>query len=123
MYQAVKKEAEPKVASKMPEPKGYKLLISPVEVEEKTEGGVIMPDQIRDAEGIASIIGYVVSMGPDAYKDEEKFPTGPWCKKGDFVIFRSYSGTRFKIHNQEFRIINDDTVEAVVEDPRGYKRI
>tara|TARA_R100001460_G_scaffold71639_1_gene112429 strand:- start:744 stop:1115 length:372 start_codon:yes stop_codon:yes gene_type:complete len=123
MYQAVKKEAEPKVASKMPEPKGYKLLISPVEVEEKTEGGVIMPDQIRDAEGIASIIGYVVSMGPDAYKDEEKFPTGPWCKKGDFVIFRSYSGTRFKIHTQEFRIINDDTVEAVVEDPRGYKRI
>tara|TARA_R100000005_G_C4820576_1_gene102127 strand:- start:145 stop:516 length:372 start_codon:yes stop_codon:yes gene_type:complete len=123
MYQAVKKEAEPKVASKMPEPKGYKLLISPVEVEEKTEGGVIMPDQIRDAEGIASIIGYVVSMGPDAYKDKEKFPTGPWCKKGDFVIFRSYSGTRFKIHTHEFRIINDDTVEAVVEDPRGYKRI
>ena len=123
MYQAVKKEAEPKVASKMPEPKGYKLLISPVEVEEKTEGGVIMPDQIRDAEGIASIIGYVVSMGPDAYKDKEKFPTGPWCNKGDFVIFRSYSGTRFKIHSHEFRIINDDTVEAVVEDPRGYKRI
>ena len=62
-------------------------------------------------------------MGPDAYKDKEKFPTGPWCKRGDFVIFRSYSGTRFKIHSHEFRIINDDTVEAVVEDPRGYKRI
>ena len=123
MYQAVKKEAEPKGASKMPEPKGYKLLISPVEVDEKTEGGVYMPDSIKDAEGIASIIGYVVSMGPDAYKDKEKFPTGPWCKKGDFVIFRSYSGTRFKIHSHEFRIINDDTVEAVVEDPRGYKRI
>tara|TARA_Y100001938_G_scaffold77882_1_gene107660 strand:+ start:185 stop:556 length:372 start_codon:yes stop_codon:yes gene_type:complete len=123
MYQAVKKEADPKVASKMPEPQGYKLLISPVEVEEKTEGGVYMPDQLRDAEGIASIIGWVVSMGPDAYKDEDKFPSGAWCKVGDFVIFRSYSGTRFKIGTQEFRLINDDTVEAVVEDPRGYKRI
>ena len=95
-------------------PKGYKLLISPVEVEEKTEGGVYMPDQLRDAEGIASIIGWVVSMGPDAYKDEDKFPSGAWCKVGDFVIFRSYSGTRFKIGTQEFRLINDDTVEAVV---------
>ena len=123
MYQAIKKEEDPKVASKMPEPKGYKLLISPVEVDEKTEGGVYMPDSIKDAEGIASIIGYVVSMGPDAYKDKEKFPTGPWCKKGDFVIFRSYSGTRFKIHSHEFRIINVDTGEAVVDDPRGYKRI
>ena len=123
MYQAVKKEADDKIASKMPEPKGYRLLISPVEVDEKTEGGVYMPDSLRDAEGIASIIGFVVSMGPDAYKDEKKFPTGPWCKEGDFVIFRSYSGTRFKIHSQEFRLINDDTVEAVVDDPRGYKRI
>ena len=123
MYQAVKKEAVEKIASKMPEPKGYRLLISPVQVNEKTEGGVYMPDALRDAEGIASIIGFVVSMGPDAYKVEKKFPTGPWCKKGDFVIFRSYSGTRFKIHSQEFRLINDDTVEAVVEDPRGYKRI
>ena len=123
MYQAVKKEADPKVASKMPEPQGYKLLISPVEVEEKTEGGVYMPDQLRDAEGIASIIGWVVSMGPDAYKDEDKFPSGAWCNVGDFVIFRSYSGTRFKIGTQEFRLINDDTVEAVVEDPRGYKRV
>ena len=82
-----------------------------------------MPDQIRDAEGVASIIGFVVSMGSDAYKDQEKFPNGAYCKKGDFVIFRSYSGTRFKIHQQEFRLINDDTVEAVVDDPRGYKRI
>ena len=123
MYQAVKKEDDEKVDSKMHQPKGYNLLISPDEVDEKTEGGVYMPDALRDAEGIASIIGFVVSMGPDAYKDEKKFPTGPWCKKGDFVIFRSYSGTRFKIHSQEFRLINDDTVEAVVDDPRGYKRI
>ena len=123
MYEVTQKEVEPKLASKMPEPTGYKLLISPIQVEEKTQGGVYMPDSFKDAEGIASIIGCVVSMGPDAYKDKEKFPTGAWCKKGDFVIFRSYSGTRFKIHSMEFRLINDDTVEAVVEDPRGYKRI
>ena len=123
MYQAVKKGEDPKVASKMPEPKGYKLLISPVEVDEKTEGGLYMPDQIRDAEGLASIIAFVGSMGADAYKDKEKFQNGAYCKEGDFVIFRSYSGTRFKIHSQEFRLINDDTVEAVVDDPRGYKRI
>jgi len=123
MYSTAKKEDVDKTASQMPKPKGYKLLISPVKVDEKTEGGVYMPDSLRESEGIASIIGFVVSLGPDAYKDEDKFPTGPWCKKGDFVIFRSYSGTRFKIHNQEFRIINDDTVEAVVDDPRGYKRI
>ena len=123
MYQATKKEDDAKVASKMPQPKGYKLLISPVQVDEKTEGGVYMPDALRDAEGIASIIGFVVSMGADAYKDKEKFPNGAYCKEGDFVIFRSYSGTRFKIHSQEFRLINDDTVEAVVDDPRGYKRI
>jgi len=123
MYQALKKKKKKKVASKMPQPKGYKLLISPVEVDEKTEGGVYMPDALRDAEGIASIIGFVVSMGADAYKDKDKFPNGAYCKEGDFVIFRSYSGTRFKIHSQEFRLINDDTVEAVVDDPRGYKRI
>ena len=122
MYSAVKKEEEPKVASQMPKPKGYKLLISPVQIDEKTEGGVYVPDALRDAEGIASIIGFVVKVGDDAYKDKDKFPNGAYCKEGDFVIFRSYSGTRFKIHNEEFRLINDDTVEAVVDDPRGYKR-
>jgi len=123
MYSAVKKEEEEKVASKLPEPKGYKLLIGLPEIEDKTEGGLYMPDSLKDAEGIASIIGFVMEMGPDAYLDKEKFPHGAYCKKGDFVIFRSYSGTRFKIHNKEFRLINDDTVEAVVDDPRGYKRI
>ena len=123
MYSTAKKEDVDKTASQMPKPKGYKLLISPVQVDEKTEGGVYMPDSLRDAEGIASIIGFVVKMGDDAYKDEKKFPNGAWCKEGDFVIFRSYSGTRFKIHNEEFRLINDDTVEAVIDDPRGYKRI
>lgn len=108
--------------AKLPQPSGYKLLIALPKVTEKTEGGVILPDERRDAESTASMIGFVVSMGPDAYSDDKKFPTGPWCKDGDFVMFRSYSGTRFKVMGEEFRLINDDTVEAVVDDPRGYSR-
>ena len=113
---------EEKVASKLPKPQGYKILIGVPEVSDKTDGGVIMPDGLKSAEEKASIIGFVMNLGPDAYADEGKFPNGPYCKEGDFVIFRSYSGTRFKIHGKEFRLINDDTVEAVVDDPRVYAR-
>ncbi len=121
MYSEVKK-VDQKVANKIPEPSGYKLLIKPLEVKEKTDSGVYMPDSLKSAEQTASVIGFVVKAGPDAYMDKDKFPNGPYCQEGDFVIFRSYSGTRFKIDKQEFRLINDDTVEAVVDDPRGYTR-
>jgi co-chaperonin GroES (HSP10) len=117
-----KQEMPEEVQKKLPKPQGYKLLIATLEVASKTDGGVYLPDQLKDAEQTASIIGYVLDMGLDAYSDREKFPNGPYCKEGDFVIFRSYSGTRFRIMDKEFRLINDDTVEAVVEDPRGYKR-
>ena len=120
MYSAKVSTAE--VASKIPAPSGYKLLIKPLEVQEKTESGIYMPDKLKSAEQTASVIGFVVKVGPDAYGDTDKFPHGPYCKEGDFVIFRSYSGTRFKIDKEEFRLINDDTVEAVVDDPRGYAR-
>ena len=113
---------EEKVASKLPKPQGYKVLIGVPEVSDKTEGGVFMPDGLKSAEETASIIGFVMKLGPDAYADKDKFPNGAFCEEGDFVIFRSYSGTRFKIHGKEFRLINDDTVEAVVDDPRGYTR-
>lgn len=116
------KTTDERVASKLPQPQGYKILIGVPEISEKTEGGVFMPDGLKAAEETASIIGFVMKLGPDAYNDESKFPNGAYCKEGDFVIFRSYSGTRFKIHGREFRLINDDTVEAVVEDPRGYSR-
>lgn len=110
------------LAAKLPEPTGYRLLIALPEIAEKTEGGVFMPDGLKKDEGTASIIGFVLKAGPDAYSDATRFPNGGWCKEGDFVIFRSYSGTRFKVHGKEFRLINDDTVEAVVDDPRGYTR-
>ncbi len=122
MYTAEVK-TEDKVVTQLPEPKGYKILIGIPEVSEKTEGGVFMPDGLRIAEETASIVGFVIKMGPDAYSDKDRFPNGPYCQEQDFVIFRSYSGTRFKIHGKEFRLINDDTVEAVVDDPRGYTRV
>ena len=122
MYSAQKVNYEEEFKLKLPQPKGYKLLIAIPKVEEKTDAGVYMPDTLTKMEQTASIVGLVLEMGEDAYADEQKFPHGAYCKKGDFVIFRSYSGTRFKVKNEEFRLINDDTVEAVVDDPRGFVR-
>jgi co-chaperonin GroES (HSP10) len=107
------------VAKQLPKPTGYKLLIALPESTEKTEGGIIRPEETRNREEVGSICGYVVDMGPDAYADEQKFPNGPYCKKGDWIMMRSYSGTRFLIHGREMRLIADDTVEAVVENPYG----
>ena len=123
MYSAEKIELDEDTTRKLPEPQGYKLLIAIPKLEEKTSGGVIIPDKLKGMEQTASIIGLVIAMGKAAYKDADKFPDGPYCKEGDFVIFRSYSGTRFKLRGEEFRLINDDTVEAVVDDPREYTRI
>lgn len=110
-------------AKQLPEPKGYKILIALPNPEEKTEGGIIKAQQTIDIETTGSIWGYVLALGPDAYKDEKRFPTGPYCKEGDIILMRSYSGTRFTIHGKEFRLINDDSVEAVVEDPRGIQKV
>jgi len=112
----------PRFATQLPEPKGYKLLIALPEVEEATEGGIIKSAQSQHEESIATVVGWVASMGPDSYSDFNRFPNGPYCQVGDFVVFRAFSGTRIKIHGKEFRLINDDTVEAVVEDPRGVER-
>ena len=122
MYSAEKIKLDEDTTRKLPQPKGYKLLIAIPKLEEKTQGGVIIPDKLKGLEQTASIIGLVIALGEAAYKDAEKFPDGPYCKEGDFVIFRSYSGTRFKLRGEEFRLINDDTVEAVVDDPREYTR-
>ena len=111
-----------KKPTQLPEPKGYRLLIGIPEVEEKTVGGIIKTDQARDTEAVASVVGFVLAVGPDAYKDEKRFPSGPYCQKGDFVIFRAFQGTRIKVHGKEFRLINDDSIEAVVDAPRGYER-
>ena len=109
-------------ASQLPEPKGYKLLIALPEIDEMTDGGIIRSEDSRHEESIATVVGWVMSMGPDAYASYTRFPSGPYCQTGDWVVFRAFSGTRIKIHGKEFRLINDDTVEAVVEDPRGVER-
>lgn len=116
-------EKDSKSASQLPKPTGYKLLIALPNPEEKTEGGIIKASSTLEAEEIGSIVGFVLTMGPDAYKSSERFPTGPYCKEGDWIMMRSYSGTRFKVHGKEFRLINDDSVEAVVEDPRGVVKV
>jgi len=109
--------------TQLPEHAGYKILIALPEVDEKTEGGIIKAQQTKQLEEVGSIVGFVMKLGPDAYQDKEKFPNGPYCKEGDFILMRSYSGTRFNIHDKEFRLINDDSVEAIVDDPRGIRKI
>ena len=113
---------EQKQATQLPEPTGYRILIAIPDKEEKTEGGILKAQETLHYEEVSSIVGFVMKMGPDCYKDETRFPTGPWCQVGDFVLFRSFSGTRIKIHGKEIRVINDDNVEAVVDDPRGIEK-
>ena len=93
-----------------------------VEVDAQFESGIIKADETKKVEEITSPVLFVIKIGPSAYRDAEKFPDGPWCKEGDFVITRPYTGTRIMIHGREFRVINDDQVEAIVQDPRGISR-
>lgn len=115
-------EDEVRKAKQLPDPSGWRLLVAIPDLQKMTKGGIVIPDVLLEKETTASMVGLVLKVGPDAYKDHKRFPSGAWCQKGDFVLFRAYSGTRLIIHGKEFRIINDDTVEGVVEDPRGIKR-
>jgi len=116
--EATQVEAEAK-AKQIPAPKGYRILCMVPAIEDEYDSGIIKADQTILTEELTTKVLFVVELGDMAYSDKTRFPTGAWCKKGDFVMTRAYAGTRFKIHGREFRIINDDTVEAVVEDPRG----
>jgi co-chaperonin GroES (HSP10) len=109
-------------AKQLPEPSGYHILVTIPEAEDKYESGLIKADETRRFEEALATVFFVIKMGPDCYKDAAKFPTGPWCNEGDFILARPNSGTRLKIHGREFRLINDDGVEAVVADPRGISR-
>jgi len=112
-------------AKQLPDPSGFMLLtVVPEAMEEfaDSEIGIVKSNQSIHYEELLSPVLFVVKIGPEAYQDKARFPGGPRCKVGDFVIVRPNSGTRLKIHGREFRIINDDSVEAVVEDPRGISR-
>jgi co-chaperonin GroES (HSP10) len=121
LIEETRQTAETK-AKQIPDPCGYRLLCMVPMIEETYSSGLIKAEQTMNVEQQTTLVLFVAKLGPQAYKDATRFPDGPWCKKGDFVIVRAYTGTRVLIHGTEWRIINDDTVEAVVEDPRGIKR-
>lgn len=109
-------------AKQIPDPATYHLLCMLPQAKEEYEGGLLKASQTMHHEELLSPVLFVAKMGPDAFKDEKRFPSGPSCKVGDFVLVRPNSGTRMKIHGTEWRLINDDSVEAVVQDPRGIQR-
>lgn len=115
------REAEEK-ARQLPDPKGYRILCAIPEVEDTFDNGIAKSDVTMRNDELLTTVLFVVKLGPDCYKDKERFPSGPWCNEGDFILVRPNAGTRLVIHGREFRIINDDSVEAVVEDPRGISR-
>ena len=121
LSQLLNKEDEQK-ATQLPTPQGYKILCAIPEAEKEYESGLVKADETMRNEETLTTVLFVVSMGPDCYTDKERYPTGPWCKVGDFILVRPNSGSRLMIHGKEFRIINEDTVEATVLDPRGIKR-
>jgi len=110
-------------AKQIPEPATYHILCILPEADEKYDNGLIKSGQTMQFEELLSPVLFVVKIGPDAFKDEKRFPSGAACKTGDFILVRPNTGTRIKIHGQEFRIINDDSVQAVVQDPRGVTRV
>jgi len=115
-------ETAEKKAKQIPNPSGFHILCMVPEAEDKFDSGIIKADATVFAEERLTTVLFVMELGPDCYKDEKRFPTGAWCNKGDFVLVRPNTGSRLKIHGREFRIINDDAVEGVVEDPRGVAR-
>jgi len=115
-------EGDKDKAAQLPKPSGYHILCAIPEMEKEFENGLIKADETIRMEEMLTTVLFVVDLGPDCYKDDKRFPSGPWCKKGDFILVRPNAGSRLIIHEREFRLINDDVVEAVVDDPRGIKR-
>jgi co-chaperonin GroES (HSP10) len=109
-------------ATQLPKPSGYRILCAIPEMEKEYESGILKADETVRVEETLTTVLFVVDLGPDCYSDKSRFPNGPWCKKGDFILVKPYAGSRLVIHGREFRIINDDTVEGIVDDPRGIKR-
>ena len=115
-------DTDDRKAKQLPDPSGYRILCGIPNIDEQYESGIIKSDMTLQHEELLTTVLFVVKIGPDCYKDPARFPSGPWCKEGDFILVRPHAGTRLKIHGREFRIINDDSVEGVVEDPRGISR-
>ena len=113
--QAEKKKNE---VEKIPQPSGWRMVLFPLKLQGKTKGGVLLTDDTVTESQVTTNICKVLKIGPECYKDKEKFPSGPWCKEGDWVLITRYAGSRIRIDGGELRIINDDEILAVVDDPR-----
>jgi hypothetical protein len=115
-------KTEQEKASQLPRPSGYHILCAIPEIDDTYESGLVKAEETVRIEETLTTVLFVVALGPDCYLDNSKFPSGPWCKEGDFILVRPNAGSRLVIHGREFRMINDDTVEGVVDDPRGIRR-
>ena len=113
---------ESATATQLPEPQGYRILCAIPDIEDKFDNGIIKTEETIKNEEILATVLFVVKLGTDCYTDESRFPSGPYCKEGDFVLVRPHTGTKINIHGKAFRLINDDSIEAVVDDPRGIQR-
>lgn len=115
-------EVGAKLSDRMPNPVGYQILAIKPKIEDRTEGGIIKPNEFLRREEAGAVVCLVLKVGDMAYKDESRFPTGPWCKEGDFILIGAYRGSRFSVDGEEFILLNDDMVQATVSDPRGINR-
>ena len=106
-----------KEEAKIPKPTGWRLLVLPFKMKEKTKGGVILAEDTLERQQVASQVGLVMAMGPQCYKDKERYPEGPWCKEKDWIMFARYAGSRIKIDGGEMRLLNDDEVLATIDSP------
>jgi co-chaperonin GroES (HSP10) len=112
------------IDAQLPKPVGYRVLVAlPQQADTYDGSNILKTDTAKRHDHIMSIMGLVMDMGEQAYSDEERFPTGAWCKQGDYVMFRANTGTRFTVNGLEYRLMNDDSIEAVVADPAGIKRV
>jgi len=109
--------------ARLPQPTGWRILVLPYRGRAKTKGDVYLPDEYVERQSLASVVAYVLAVGPDAYADKDKFSGGPWCKKGDWVMIGRYAGARFKIEGGEVRILNDDEVIATIADPDDISNV
>jgi len=116
---------ETPLLDRLPQPTGWRVLVMPYQTAQQTKGGLYIPEEVRDRESVATVVAYVLRVGPLAYKDSDKFgpDSEPWCKQGDWVCIGRYSGSRFKIDGGEVRIINDDEVIATVLEPTDIKSV
>ena len=111
------------IDAQLPTPVGYRVLVALPQQKDTYEGSnILKTDTAKRLDHIMSIMGLVMDMGDQAYADKERFPTGAWCKQGDYVMFRANTGTRFTVNGLEYRLMNDDSIEAVIDDPAGIQR-